>query len=79
MITNPVDKSEISRFAEMKRIFEKSLVAALQPGLELVPHPYAALAQRVGMTEHDCNEMLGRWIDEATIRRFGSESEPVNS
>ncbi len=52
-------------------VSEKSLVAALQPGLELVPHPYAALAQRARITEHDCIEMLGRWIDDGTIRRFG--------
>ena len=50
---------------------EKKLVAALQPGLELVAHPYAALARCAGVREEECVASLQSWIDEGTIRRFG--------
>jgi DNA-binding Lrp family transcriptional regulator len=50
---------------------EKRLVAALQPGLDLVPHPYTALAERARMGEAECLEWIRRWIHEGTVRRFG--------
>jgi siroheme decarboxylase len=50
---------------------ESKLVAALQPGLELVAHPYAALARCAGMHEDECVALLQSWITRGTIRRFG--------
>lgn len=50
---------------------ERKLVAALQPGLELVAHPYAALARCAGMREDECIALLQSWIAKGTIRRFG--------
>lgn len=50
---------------------EKKLVAALQSGLELVAHPYAALARCAGMHEEECVALLQSWITKGTIRRFG--------
>ena len=50
---------------------EKRLIAALQPGLELVPRPFARLGERAGMSE---DEVLGRiagWLEEGLIKRFG--------
>ncbi len=50
---------------------ERDLIAALQPGLPLVPAPFAALGERVGMSEETVLQHLERWQDEGLIRRFG--------
>ena len=50
---------------------DKALIAALQPGLELVAHPYAVLARRAGMSETACIEFIQAWIEQGVIRRFG--------
>ncbi|MDP1611851.1 MAG: Lrp/AsnC family transcriptional regulator [Sulfuritalea sp.] len=50
---------------------EKALIAALQPGLELVPRPFARLGARVGMSEAEVLSRIAGWIDEGLIRRFG--------
>jgi DNA-binding Lrp family transcriptional regulator len=50
---------------------EKHLVHALQPGLELLLHPYAALAQRAGLSESACIGAIEQWIDAGIVRRFG--------
>lgn len=46
---------------------ERSLVAALQNGLQLVEHPYACL----GMPEAEAIEVIAHWIDIGVIKRFG--------
>ncbi|WP_310451945.1 Lrp/AsnC family transcriptional regulator [Sulfuritalea sp.] len=50
---------------------EKALIAALQPGLELVPRPFARLGERVGMGEDEVLARLAGWLDEGLIKRFG--------
>lgn len=50
---------------------EKRLIAALQPGLELVARPFARLGERVGMSESEVMERLTGWLDEGLIKRFG--------
>ena len=50
---------------------ERSLVAALQPGLELVPRPFARLAQQAGMDEAEVLARLAVWGDEGIVKRFG--------
>jgi DNA-binding Lrp family transcriptional regulator len=57
--------------ARMLSAQQRRLAAALQPGLELAAHPYAALAQQAGLDEADCIAQLRTWIEEGTIRRFG--------
>lgn len=50
---------------------ERQLIAALQPGIELVVRPFERLGERAGMSE---NEVLGRiagWLEEGLIKRFG--------
>jgi len=47
------------------------LVAALQDGLELVPRPYAVLAERTGLPEGEVLETLARWQTLGLLRRFG--------
>ncbi len=50
---------------------ERALVAALQPGLELVTRPFASLAARVGMAEGEVLARIAAWTDEGLIKRFG--------
>jgi len=50
---------------------EKQLIAALQPGLELVARPFARLGERVGMSESEVLARIGGWLDEGLIKRFG--------
>ena len=57
--------------ARMPDAAEKALIAALQPGLELVPRPFARLGERVGMDEDEVLARLAGWLDEGLIKRFG--------
>ncbi len=50
---------------------EKNLIAALQPGLELVARPFATLGERVGMGEDEVIVRINGWIAEGLIKRFG--------
>lgn len=50
---------------------DAALIAALQAGLALVPQPYAELARRAGLNEHEVLERLGRLIQRGVIKRFG--------
>ncbi|MEN8107274.1 MAG: AsnC family protein [Pseudomonadota bacterium] len=50
---------------------DHKLVAAIQDGLPLVPHPYAALAATIGTTEADIIERLRRLQDDGMVKRMG--------
>lgn len=50
---------------------DRRLIAALQPGLPLVQHPFAQLAEETGMQESALVERLAAWIDDGCIKRFG--------
>jgi DNA-binding Lrp family transcriptional regulator len=50
---------------------EKQLIAALQPGLDLVARPFARLGERVGMSESEVLARIGGWLEEGLIKRFG--------
>ncbi|MCK9382272.1 MAG: Lrp/AsnC family transcriptional regulator [Sulfuritalea sp.] len=50
---------------------EKQLIAALQPGLELVARPFARLGERAGMSEGEVLTRIGGWLEEGLIKRFG--------
>lgn len=50
---------------------DRRLIAALQPGLPLVPHPFAQLAAEVGMQESALAERFAAWLDDGCIKRFG--------
>jgi siroheme decarboxylase len=52
-------------------VVEKQLIAALQPGLELVARPFATLGKRVGMSEDEVLTRIGGWLEEGLIKRFG--------
>jgi DNA-binding Lrp family transcriptional regulator len=50
---------------------ERRLIAVLQSGLELVPRPFARLAEGVGMSEEEVLARIAGWLDEGLIKRFG--------
>jgi DNA-binding Lrp family transcriptional regulator len=50
---------------------EKQLIAALQPGLDLVDQPFARLGEKVGMSESAVLDHLSGWLEEGMIKRFG--------
>jgi DNA-binding Lrp family transcriptional regulator len=51
---------------------DRALVAALAPGLRLVPQPFAALARTAGAPGAQAVlDRLAAWIEQGVIRRFG--------
>ncbi len=50
---------------------DKALVAAIQTGLPLCPHPYAEIGRRIGMEEAEVIQRLQRLLDDEFIKRMG--------
>jgi DNA-binding Lrp family transcriptional regulator len=50
---------------------ERRLLAALQGGLPLVSHPYAALGEAAGYSGAEVLEQIRRWVEAGVIRRLG--------
>jgi len=50
---------------------ERELVAAIQDGLPLVKNPYAAIAERVGLSEAQVIDWIRQLTERGVIRRFG--------
>jgi DNA-binding Lrp family transcriptional regulator len=50
---------------------DRRLIAALQPGLALHPHPYRLLAREAGMTQRAVLQRLREWIQCGVVRRLG--------
>lgn len=50
---------------------DRRLLAALQPGLELVPRPFAALAERSGLGEEEVLARLAAGLASGLLKRFG--------
>lgn len=50
---------------------DRLLLAAMQDGLPLVPRPYQALGERVGMTEDEVLRRLTALNDAGVIKRLG--------
>jgi siroheme decarboxylase len=50
---------------------DQALMAALQPGLELVARPFAALAAKAGIGEVAALRRIGEWLEAGIVKRFG--------
>ena len=59
--------ADVSRLSEQDR----RLIAAIQGGLPLVSRPYAAVAERVGISEEQVIERIARLKEEGAIKRMG--------
>ncbi len=55
----------------MLSTLEKKLVSALSEGLPLVPRPYAALAEKLGVSEEEVIEGIKKLREKGIIRRLG--------
>lgn len=51
---------------------DRRLIVATQAGLPLVPRPYDAIADRVGMDAAEVKARLQRMLDTGVIRRIGA-------
>jgi len=51
---------------------EKEIIKALQEGLPLVSRPFAALAEKLDLTEGELLEAVREMLDRGLIRRFGA-------
>jgi DNA-binding Lrp family transcriptional regulator len=51
---------------------DQQLVRATQAGLPLVPHPYAHIAEQLGVPETTVTQRLQRLLDTGVIRRIGA-------
>ncbi len=50
---------------------DRRLVAAIQGGLPLVAHPYAAIGKQLGLTESDVIERLSKLQSAGLVKRMG--------
>ena len=50
---------------------ELDLIAAIQDGLPLVPRPYAAIGERIGMSEAQVIAGIKRLLEQGVIKRLG--------
>jgi DNA-binding Lrp family transcriptional regulator len=50
---------------------DRRLIAAIQGGLPLVSRPYAAVAERIGMSEDEVIERIASLMAEGAIKRMG--------
>jgi siroheme decarboxylase len=51
---------------------EKNVIKSIQNGFPIVERPFNAFAEELGMEVSYIFELLNRWIDNGTIRRFGA-------
>lgn len=50
---------------------ERRLVSVLQEGLPLFIRPFALIAERIGASESEVLNRIGRWLEDGAIKRFG--------
>ena len=51
--------------------FDRALIAATQGGLPLVPRPYDAVGERLGVSGQQVRERLAQMLESGLIRRIG--------
>ena len=52
--------------------FDRALIAATQGGLPLVPRPYDAVGERLGVSGKQVRERLAQMLESGLIRRIGA-------
>ena len=52
--------------------FDRQLIAATQGGLPLVPRPYDAVAERLGVSGQQVRERLAQMLESGLVRRIGA-------
>ena len=51
---------------------EKKVIAAIQQDIPVTEHPYAEIAENIGLTENQVLETLNSLCDRGIIRRYGA-------
>lgn len=57
---------------DMLTELEKKVIAAIQGDIPIVPRPYEAIAQKLGIAEESLLETLANLRDRGVMRRFGA-------
>ncbi len=52
--------------------FDRALIAATQGGLPLVPRPYDAVGERLGVSGQQVRERLAHMLESGLVRRIGA-------
>lgn len=52
--------------------FDRALIAATQGGLPLVPRPYDAVGERLGVSGQQVRERLAQMLETGLVRRIGA-------
>lgn len=52
--------------------FDRQLIAATQGGLPLVPRPYNAVGERLGVSGQQVRERLAQMLESGLVRRIGA-------
>ncbi len=52
--------------------FDRQLIAATQGGLPLVPRPYDAVGERLGVSGQQVRERLAQMLESGLVRRIGA-------
>jgi DNA-binding Lrp family transcriptional regulator len=52
--------------------FDRALIAATQSGLPLVPRPYDAVGERLGVSGQQVRERLAQMLESGLVRRIGA-------
>ena len=50
---------------------DRQLISAIQGGIPLVSHPYAAVGEGIGMSEQQVIDRIGEMQEQGVIKRFG--------
>jgi len=51
---------------------DRSIIAATQEGLPLVPQPYQAVAEQIGLSSSEVMRRMQRMLDNGVVRRIGA-------
>lgn len=67
----PPDLPPLGEGARVLGPVERRLITGLQAGLPLESRPFASLAHGAGLNESEAIALIGRWLDDGLIKRFG--------
>lgn len=62
---------QISNDAVLNNELDQQLIAVIQKGFPLAKHPFAAIAEELGVAESAVLERLRLWLEDGTINRIG--------
>lgn len=61
----------VNPFPDLSEPMQQSLIAAIQGGLPLVPRPYAAIGEQLGLSEREVMGRVQALLEQGVIKRLG--------